>query len=774
MSVSKGSNATDRQEPAGSGKTGAAAGDPQALATLVAGWSMNARLESADDISADGKRMRVAGKTPRLRLRFDKPFRAGWYKIELEMWTDGFTRPSARLFFAGNAEPVDIGFNKLPNGTYRSFLKIPGRLTGFDFAPSETEILFEIADFRVRRVGILELLGAAWRQARKAWRKGPNGFLTFLGELAGVVFRPRRFTSFRDTSGTDKLADERRERYASWRTHNDYNDQRDRAGYETRLKTLDKAPTISIVMPVCDPDPEHLAATIASVRRQIYPKWQLCIADDASTKPEVLDLLRHVAAGDSRIVVRFREERGHISRASNTALQCVTGEWVICLDHDDLLSPNALAELVLAMDANRQARLIYSDEDKITETGERFEPHFKPDWSPDLFHCSNYLNHISAFRADDIFDLEGWRVGYEGSQDYDLLCRLIERIPPDSVVHIPRVLYHWRAVAGSTARAVGEKSYAYDAGLKALKDHVRRAGIDADVREVGGFPFYHLTYRLPADPPLVSLIIPTRNGRELIEMAVTSIREKTSYPRFEFVIVDNGSDDPAALSYFDSLAAEPDVQVLRYPGPFNYSAINNLAVEHARGEIIALVNNDIEAIEPDWLSEMVGHALRPEVGAVGAKLHFPDGRIQHAGVIIGLGGVAGHGHLRFPGESPGYFGRLVMTQNLSAVTGATLVMRKALYQELGGLEEEHLKVALNDVDLCLRLRKAGYRIVWTPFARLVHHESASRGYDIDPAKRARFNAEIAFMRERWGKTLASDPFYSPNLDLADGKFLPMP
>ncbi len=773
MAVSKGPNTTDRPEE--EGLRASAADDLAALQAVAASWTMNARLDGASDIVTDGKRMRVTGRTPRLALRFPRPIRAGWYKIELDMWTDGFTKPAARLHFAdARTEPVDIGFNKLPNGIYRSFLKIPGRLEGFDFAPSETEILFEIGDFRVRRVGILELAGAAWRQARKAWRKGPRGFTAFLGDLAGIVFRPKRFSSFRDTSGGDRLAEERRERYASWRQHNDYNDQRDRAAYEARLKGMKRAPTISIIMPVCDPEPELLAATIASVRRQVYPKWQLCIADDASTRKEVLDLLRHVAAGDSRILVRFREQRGHISRASNTALQCATGEWIICLDHDDLLAPHALAELALAMDADPHARLIYSDEDKITEEGDRFEPHFKPDWSPDLFHCSNYLNHISAFRSQDVMELEGWRIGYEGSQDYDLLCRLIERIPTDAVVHVPKVLYHWRAVAGSTARAVGEKSYAYDAGLKALKDHVRRAGINADVREVGGFPFYHLTYRLPEEPPLVSLIIPTRDSVDLLRMAVTSIREKTAYPNVEFVIVDNGSEDPATLAYLEELRGEADVRVIAYPGPFNYSAINNLAVAEARGEIIALVNNDIEAIEPDWLSEMVGHALRPEVGAVGAKLHFADGRIQHAGVIVGLGGVAGHGHLRFPGESPGYFGRLVMTQNMSAVTGAVLVMRKVLFEEVGGLEEEHLKVALNDVDLCLRLRKAGYLVVWTPFARLVHHESASRGYDQDTEKRARFNAEIAYMRETWGKTLAGDPYYSPNLDLADGKFLPMP
>lgn len=529
-------------------------------------------------------------------------------------------------------------------------------------------------------------------------------------------------------------------------------------------------PTISVVMPVFNPPPAVLEAAIESVRVQSYPHWELCIADDASSDPTVISALRRHAAADPRIKLRLRSTRGNISAASNTALELATGDYVALLDHDDLLPPLALHWVAEAINRRPQAQVLYSDEDKVNEHGHRFDPYFKSDFNHVLLLAQNMVSHLGVYRRDLVAAVGGFRVGFEGAQDHDLVLRCVAAVTRDEIVHIPRILYHWRAISGSTARGSDEKPAAVGAARRAVEEHVRQRDAGATVEPAPESPAHlRIRHSLPAPAPLVSVVICTRDHEHLLRTAVESIRERSTYARHEIVIIDNGSRDPGALRYLASLAGQPGLAVVRDDSPFNYSRLNNVGVRHTRGDVLCLLNDDVEVLTPGWLEELVSFAIQPDVGAVGARLWYPDGTLQHGGVIIGVGGVAGHAHLRLPKGRPGYFSRGVLQQEISAVTGACLAVRRAVYDEVGGLDER-IAVAFNDVDLCLRIRAAGYRNIWTPFAELIHHESASRGYEDTPEKLARFQREVRFMQERWGATLAGDPCYNPNLSLREADF----
>jgi GT2 family glycosyltransferase len=359
----------------------------------------------------------------------------------------------------------------------------------------------------------------------------------------------------------------------------------------------------------------------------------------------------------------------------------------------------------------------------------------------------------------------GFRQGVEGSQDQDLLLRCLPHTAKGEIIHIPHVLYHWRALEGSTALESGEKSYTTKAGIKALRDYFDSQGMASVKVEANSVPnTYRIKWPVPQPEPLVSLLIPTRDRRDLVEVAVRSILNKTTYNNYEILILDNGSVEFETLEFFNSVQKEDiRVRVIRYDHPFNYSAINNFGVGHAKGDLIGLINNDVEVISPDWLSEMVSHAVRPEIGCVGAKLYYSNDTIQHGGVILGIGGVANHSHKNAHRNFPGYFSRLISTQNYSAVTAACLITRRDIYEKVGGLDEQNLKVAFNDVDFCIKVREAGYRNLWTPYAELYHHESVSRGAEDTPEKQTRAKAEVNFMKEKWGKLLLSDPYYNSNL-----------
>ncbi len=527
-------------------------------------------------------------------------------------------------------------------------------------------------------------------------------------------------------------------------------------------------PLISVLLPTYNTPERWLARAIESVRAQTYPYWELCIADDASTADHVRLVLEDYVRRDGRIKVTFRKENGHISAASNSALALATGEFISLLDHDDELAPTALAEVVSLLARAPGTDLVYSDEDKIDEHGVRYAPYFKPDFLPDLLTGQNYLSHLTTIRASQVREVGGFRAGYEGSQDWDLFLRVVEHSAPERIRHIPKVLYHWRSVQGSTARGATEKNYAEEAAERALGDHFERLGLKVSLEAVPGH-HWRVVYPLPAQPPLVSIVIPTKNQQHLLRICIGSIFAKTTYPAFEIVVVNNRSDDPATLAYFQEVAAL-NVRVVDYDAPFNYSAINNFAVRHTRGEVLCLLNNDIEVISPAWLEEMVSQARRPEIGAVGAMLYYPNDTVQHAGCVLGIGGVANHAFLGLPRGAHGYMNRARLTQNYSAVTAACLAIRRSVYEQVGGFDAEHLAVAFNDIDFCLRVREAGYRNLWTPFAEFYHRESATRGYEDTPEKVARFNSEVAYMMSRWGELLRNDPAYNPNLSLQHEDF----
>jgi glycosyltransferase involved in cell wall biosynthesis len=546
----------------------------------------------------------------------------------------------------------------------------------------------------------------------------------------------------------------------------------DIAAIRAHAARLGWRPLISLLMPVYNAPEKWLRRAVASVREQLYDNWELCIADDASTDRHTLELLAEFSANDPRIRVVHRATNGHISAASNSALELATGEFIGCLDQDDELPPHALYEIAVYLQTHRDCGLVYSDEDKIDEEGRRYEPYFKPDWNPDLFHGQNFISHLSVFRTSLVREVGGFRTGFEGSQDWDLALRVVERLEHNQIGHIPKILYHWRAVPGSTALLIAEKNYPVVAARHALVDHFARTGVSAELSPVPG-DHWRVHYALE-EKPHVTIIIPTRNGIDLLRVCVESILERTTYPNYDILIVDNGTDDPATLEWLKGLSTsnglatisrDPRCTVLRHEAPFNYSELNNHGIAHARGSVVALLNNDIEVITPGWLEEMVSHALRPGVGAVGAMLYFPNDTIQHAGVVLGIGGVAGHPFKTLARGAGDEKNRVRLAQTYSAVTAACMVIRKDTIIGVGGFDAESLPVAFNDVDLCLRLRCAGLRNLWTPFAEFYHHESASRGNETTPEKQARFAAEVGTMLHRWGLLLRDDPAYNPNLTI---------
>jgi glycosyltransferase involved in cell wall biosynthesis len=558
--------------------------------------------------------------------------------------------------------------------------------------------------------------------------------------------------------------------------YNEWIQQNENIGFldiQQGLADLSSSPKISIIVPVYNPDEELLIECIESVINQSYTNWELCLADDKSTQPHVREVLEFYKAKDKRIKPVFRDKNGHISAASNSALEITTGEWVALLDHDDELHEHALYHVVFALNNKPETEFIYSDEDKISEQGKRIDPHFKSDWNLDQLYSQNYVSHLGVYKTAIVKGIGGFRLGYEGSQDYDLLLRYSREINQDNILHISKVLYHWRMVEGSTALDSGEKSYTTDAGIKALQSHFKALNKKVTVEEGKHANIYKVNW--PAvnsngSEPLVSLIIPTYNGYEITKQAIDSILEKTTYSNYEILLVDNNSNDPIALAYFELLNLHEKITVLRYPHLFNFSAINNFAAKQAKGEIIGLINNDVEVITPQWLTEMVSHAQREDIGCVGAMLYFENDTIQHAGVIIGVGGVAGHSHKYFKREEHGYFSRLNIVQNLSAVTAACLLVRKSVYEEVNGLNEDDLTVAFNDVDFCLKVQAAGYRNLWTPYAELYHYESISRGAEDNPEKVARFKKETNYMKNTWNTDTKVDPCYSPNLSLIKEDF----
>ena len=536
-----------------------------------------------------------------------------------------------------------------------------------------------------------------------------------------------------------------------------------RAIHETTAR-LTYRPLISVLMPVYNTDQKWLKASIQSVRDQLYPNWELCIADDASTDSSVGRVLRDFQAEDPRIKVEFRRVNGHISAASNSALQRATGEFVALADHDDVLPAHALLAVVHELNRHPDADIVYSDEDRIDESGRRFDPYFKPDFNVELFRGQNFISHLGVYRTDLVRRVGGFREGLEGSQDYDLAWRVLEQSSVPRVRHIPHVLYHWRAIAGSAALGTREKAYAHGTARRAVEEHLARTGVQGTCEPALNATYHQrVRYALPHPPPRVTIIIPTRDRVDLLSRCVSSVIERSTYPDYDIVIVDNGSAEPETCAYLERLRADTRVTILRVDEPFNFSRLNNQAAAAARGDVLCFLNNDTQVISADWLEEMVSLACQDGIGAVGAMLYYPNNRIQHAGVVLGIGGVASHAHKMLGRTAGGDHARAALTQAMSAVTAACLVVRKALFTGAGGFDET-LAIAFNDVDFCLRLGASGLRNVWTPFAELYHFESVSRGDDTT-AGRPGFLDESRLMHERWGDLLNADPYFNPNLSL---------
>jgi len=526
-------------------------------------------------------------------------------------------------------------------------------------------------------------------------------------------------------------------------------------------------PLISIVVPVCDPEPAYLQALVDSIDAQIYPDWELCLADDASTNPEIARLLAGFAQ-QARVKLHRRTKRGGISSASNDALGLASGSFVVMVDHDDCLAPHALYEIAFLLQGQPALDIIYSDEDKIDEAGTRFDPYFKPDWSPETLLSKMFAGHLLCYRRELLIAAGGFRSAFDGSQDYDALLRISEQT--DRIAHLPSVLYHWRVHRGSTASSLSAKPYTVDAAVRAVREALERRGVPAVVERDASGAFVHVVPQVRGTPR-VAVIVPTRDKAELLDRALASVLQLSSYPDVEVIVVDNGSVEAETAALLNSWHdREPQrLRVVRDDRPFNYSALNNAAARSSDAPFLLLLNNDVEALERNWLAVLLGWVQQDGIGAAGGLLLYPDGLVQHAGVILGINGVAEHAYRSTPSNLMGYFGGLQTVTNYSAVTGACLMTRRDVFESVGGLDES-LPVAWNDIDYCLKLRRAGHRIVYVPDAKMIHHESATRGLPQTESARRTHAKEVEEMRERWKIAEMDDPYYHRALTLTASNF----
>lgn len=538
-----------------------------------------------------------------------------------------------------------------------------------------------------------------------------------------------------------------------------------------RAEKLDYEPCISIIVPTYKTPEKFLKEMIDSVRNQSYENWELCIGDGSVTEDTVKNVVESYQKKDKRIKMLCLSENLGIAGNTNAALSIATGDYMALLDHDDILAPDALYEVVKWMNEHYkdETDVIYTDEDKVSfDLKDYFEPHFKSDYNLDLIRSNNYICHLFVAGKSIVDQVGGFRKEYDGSQDYDFILRCIEQ--SKHVEHVPKVLYHWRCHPGSTAANQESKMYCYEAGKRAIEDHLKRMGEDdCQVVMTEHLGFYHVIYPI-REQKKVSIIIPNKDQKEILERCIESVIQKTDYKNYEIIIVENNSTTNEIFEYYKTIEQRENIRVVIWKDKFNYSAINNFGVRYANGEYLLFLNNDIEVIRENWLSEMLANVQRKEVGIVGAKLLYPDNMVQHAGVIIGMGGIAGHPLSRHPADDCGYFARGIIQQNLNAVTAACMLTKKEVYEKVNGFEEK-LAVAFNDIDLCLKVRKAGYLIVYDPEALLYHHESISRGKEDTLEKRNRFEGEVDYMAKKWKDVLEKgDEYYNPNLSLLSGNF----
>lgn len=718
----------------------------------------------------------ATGNYPTIKIQ-EGILSSGWINLRFKYQTDLGEQRDPILSFEMYGIRRRIRLNREQGGQVSHVFKMPEGAIDISIKLIGAKRSFLLSEPKFQEVSWLSamrsiLLGVWYQRSNRSWFlvkrvfSVANQYIKNYGIKALVT---RSIAVYREGISRQAIAGKSLAAYEDFQKDWALTDQ-DIEEMKEQINRFDDLPLISVVMPVFDPEEKWLSLTIDSVIEQIYPNWELCIADDASKKEGVKKLIKERCLSDSRIKVIQREKNGHISAASNSSLGLATGEWVAFLDHDDLLHPAALFCVVQCLQENSQLEFIYTDEDKIGSDGKRYQPHFKPDYNQSLLTSQNYFNHLSIIKRTLVEEVKGFRLGYEGAQDYDLFLRCIEKIQPKEIFHIPFPLYSWRASSGSAAKTPQAKNYAEDAGKRALDDHFRRSKEDVLVSRGACPTTYHSERPVPHPSPLVSIIIPTRDGGKYLNNCLSSLHELTAYPNFQVTILNNGSTDDETLEILSCYKAKGLIEVLDNADPFNFSALNNLGVANSQGELVCLLNDDIEVVSEKWLNEMVSQLLSPEVGVVGAKLLYPDSSVQHAGIVTGIGGIAGHGHKHFPSVHDGYFCRLKVVHDVGAVTGACLLTSRKLWDQLGGLDEESLRVAFNDVDYCLRARSLGKRIIWTPYAELIHHESKTRGLDITKEKVERLHEETKVMKERWGEFLLKDPAYNPNLSLDTESF----
>lgn len=524
-------------------------------------------------------------------------------------------------------------------------------------------------------------------------------------------------------------------------------------------------PLISILIPLYNTDFHFLKVIVDSIRKQSYRNWELCLAD-ASDTDIVGEYVKKHYSKESRIKYKKLKKNEGISSNTNEALRMAVGEYVMLSDHDDIVEPNALYEIVKVLNRHPELDIVYTDEDKVSfDDKQYFGPHFKPDFNIGMLRSNNYICHITVIRKKIMDEIQGFRPEFDGAQDYDLILRCVEKT--DKIYHIPKILYHWRCHPNSTAVNPESKMYAFEAGRKALLEHYERCKIAAKVENTKLLGYYRTVFELKGNP-LVSIIIPNKDHIDDLKKCVESIHQISDYKNYEIIIVENNSEEAMTFRYYEKLEQDyQNVRVIYWKDIFNYASINNFGVAESRGEYLVFLNNDVEIISPKWIDEMLGFAQQADVGVVGVKLYFPNYTIQHAGVVIGLGGVAGHIAVGMPGTDYGYQGRSIIAQDYSAVTAACMMVRKDVFRELGGFDEK-FQVAYNDIDFCLKAGKCGYRVVFTPYAELYHYESKSRGKEDSPEKKARFEREVALFEKKWPRILKhGDPYYNRNLTLTN-------
>ena len=538
-----------------------------------------------------------------------------------------------------------------------------------------------------------------------------------------------------------------------------------------RREKFDFQPKISIVIPLYKTPEKYLRQLIETIKEQTYPNWELCLSDGSGANSPIAGLLESLAASDERIKVVSHEESLQISENTNAAIEIATGDYIAFADHDDEMTPDALFQCVKALNENPEIEVLYSDEDKMSMDGHKFfQPHFKPDFNIDLLCTVNYICHLFVVKKEIVDQIGMLKKEFDGAQDYDFVFRCVEAAGREKIHHIPRILYHWRCHEDSTAENPESKMYAFDAGARAIKAHYDRIGVPVEIKK-GEYLGLYRTKFLWEEKPLISIIIPNKDHIDDLKRCIDSIEEKATYRNYEYVIVENNSTEEETFAYYKELeASNPKAHVVYWDGIFNYSAINNFGAAHAKGEYLLLLNNDTEIISPDCLEQLLGYCMRPDVGAVGARLYYEDDTVQHAGVVIGFGGIAGHCFVQQKRDATGYCHRIICAQDYSAVTAACMMVKREAFEKVHGLSEE-FQVAFNDIDFCLRLGKAGYLVVYNPYAELYHYESKSRGLEDTPEKVARFNREIASFEKHWPEILRDgDPYYNPNLTLESQDF----